>query len=84
MGKVLGIEQLVGHELQPLALHLAAIPATDAPNLELERHPCVAARRVAHLLECLKASSHAALRHVYPSNHLHDFPKSLSIQRGRA
>src|ERR1700675_4391145 len=48
MGKALGIERVVGQELQPLALHLAATPTIDAPNLQLEQHSSVAARKIAH------------------------------------
>jgi len=45
--KALGIERVVGQELQPLALHLAATAALHAPNLELEVDACIAAGQIA-------------------------------------
>jgi hypothetical protein len=49
MRKALGIERVVGQELQPLALHFAATSALDAPNLELEIDTRVAAGQIANL-----------------------------------
>jgi hypothetical protein len=39
--------RVVGQELEALAFHFAACPATYAPHLELEKYPRVAARKIA-------------------------------------
>jgi hypothetical protein len=49
MRKALGVEGIVGQKVQPLALHFAATPALDAPNLELEIDKRIAAGQIANL-----------------------------------
>jgi hypothetical protein len=48
MRKALGVEGIVGQEVQPLALHFAATSALDAPNLELEIDTRIAAGQIAN------------------------------------
>jgi hypothetical protein len=48
MRKALGIERVVGQELQPLALHLAATAALHAPDLDLEVDAHIAAGQIAN------------------------------------
>jgi hypothetical protein len=48
MRKALGIEGIVGQEVQPLALHFAATSALDAPNLALEIDTRIAAGQIAN------------------------------------
>ena len=47
-GKPLGVERIVGQEVQPLALHLAATSALNAPNLEFEIDARIATGQVAN------------------------------------
>ena len=47
-GETLGVERMVRQPVQPLLLHLAAALALDAPNLQLQVDPYVAARQIAH------------------------------------
>ena len=47
-GKALGVERIVGQEVEPLALHLATTAAVEAPHLQLQKNPRVAARQIAH------------------------------------
>jgi len=49
MRKALGIERVVGQEIEPLALHLAAASALHAPNLDLEIDARIAAGQIANL-----------------------------------
>src|SRR5262249_13071936 len=46
--KALGVERIVGQELELLAFHFAGCPATYAPHFKLEVYARVAARKVAH------------------------------------
>jgi hypothetical protein len=46
--KALGVEPIVGQELELLAFHFAGRPATYAPHFELEVYARVAAREVAY------------------------------------
>ena len=48
VGKALGIEGVVGQELQPLALHVPAALARNAPHLELQEDARVAAGQIAN------------------------------------
>src|SRR5262245_54979042 len=45
-GKSLGVERIVGQELETLALHLAAPPAGDTPYLELQEYPQPTRRKI--------------------------------------
>ena len=47
-GETLGVERIVRQPVQLLLLHLAAAPAVDAPNLQLQVDPHVPARQIAH------------------------------------
>jgi hypothetical protein len=58
MRKPLGIEGVVGQELQPLALHLAATAALHAPNLELEVDTHIAAGQIANLTRAPVVPAH--------------------------
>jgi hypothetical protein len=49
MRKALGIERVVGQELQPFALHLAATSALHAPDLDLDVDAHIAAGQIANL-----------------------------------
>src|SRR6266700_4125995 len=44
--KALGVERIVRQEFQSLALHLAAMPAPDAPHLELQEYAQAAGRKI--------------------------------------
>ena len=48
VGKALGIERVVGQEVQPLALHVPATLAPHAPHLELQVDARVATRQIAN------------------------------------
>ena len=48
VGKALGVEGVLGQEIQPLALHRLTAPALYATNLDLEVHPHIAVGQVAH------------------------------------
>jgi hypothetical protein len=47
-GEPFGVEGVVGQPRQMLPLHGAATPARHSPHLELQVHPSVATREVAH------------------------------------
>src|ERR1019366_7340234 len=47
-GEALGVERVVGQELQSLALHGQAAAATYAPHFQLQVHPCATARQIPH------------------------------------
>ncbi len=49
LGKALGVERIVGQEIQLLALHLATAATLDAPDIKLQIDPRIAARQVSHL-----------------------------------
>ena len=44
--KPLSVERIVRQEFQSLALHLAAMPAPDAPHLELQKYAQAAGRKI--------------------------------------
>ena len=48
IGKALGVERIVRQKVEPLALHLATVTAVEAPHLQFEKNPRVAARQIAH------------------------------------
>jgi len=48
MGKSLGVERVVGQKIELFTLHLATAAAIDAPHLQLQENPRVAARQVVH------------------------------------
>ncbi len=48
MGKALGIEGIVGQNLQPLAFHFAASSALHAPHLDLQEDTHVPTREIAN------------------------------------
>src|SRR5262249_4514476 len=48
IGKALGVERIVRQKVQPLALHLATVAAVEAPHLQFQKNPGVAARQIAH------------------------------------
>ncbi len=48
VGKALGIERVVGQEIEPFALHCAATLALHTPDLELQVDTRVAARQIAN------------------------------------
>jgi hypothetical protein len=39
---------LSGQKVEPLALHLATVTAVEAPHLQFQKNPRVAARQIAH------------------------------------
>lgn len=47
-GKALGVERIVGEEVEPLGLHLAASPTVDPANLQFQPDAGVATGQVAH------------------------------------
>jgi len=48
IGKALGVERIVRHKVEPLALHLATATAVEAPNLQFQKNSRVAARQIPH------------------------------------
>src|SRR5512133_3763994 len=48
IGKALGVERIVRHKVEPLALHLATVIAVEAPHLQFQKNPRVATRQIAH------------------------------------
>jgi hypothetical protein len=54
-GKALGIQRVVGQELQLLALHVPATPARHAPDLDLQVDVRVATGEIANMLSTTKA-----------------------------
>ena len=48
IGKALGVERIVRQKVEQLALHLAAVTAVEAPHLQFQKNPRVAARQIAH------------------------------------
>jgi hypothetical protein len=48
IGKALGVERIVRQKVEPLALHLATVTAVEAPRLQFQKNPRVAARQIAH------------------------------------
>jgi hypothetical protein len=39
IGKALGVERIVRQKFEPLALHLAAMTAVEAPHLQFQKNP---------------------------------------------
>src|ERR1700745_593369 len=48
IGKALGVERIVGQKVEPLPLHLATAATVEAPHLQFQKNPRVAARQIAH------------------------------------